>query len=214
MYTVFRASGVDIETPFLLNTDSDGPLQLVNDDGSIKKVEIERTLERAKQAQANIVLVVLSKQDVPTYNAVKRAGDVVVGISTVCVVDDFKKFSKPGNVQYHANVASKFNLKLGGSNQGLEPSKLGLIDEGKTMVVGLDVTHPSPGSTDTAPSVAAIVASTDKYLAQFPAELSVQERRREMISDVGRLLKGRLTLWQRHNRNQLPENILVYRDGV
>jgi len=35
-----------------------------------------------------------------------------------------------------------------------------------------------------------------------------------MITDVGNLLKSRLTLWQKHNNRQLPENILVYRDGV
>lgn len=51
------------------------------------------------------------------------------------------------------------------------------------------------------------------YLSQFPAQLSIQERRKEMITDVGNMLKSRLTLWQKHNK-QLPENILVYRDGV
>lgn len=191
----------------------------------VDKGAIENMIARCKSSKADIILVVLGKQEVPTYNAVKRAGDVLHGISTVCVIGD--KFAKSmGQYQYFANVALKFNLKLGGDNQRLEPKKLGVIGEGKTMVVGLgecflvclcmvyklittDVTHPSPGSADTAPSVAGIVASIDKYLSQFPAQLSIQERRKEMITDVGDLLKSRLSLWRKHNNQQLPENILV-----
>jgi len=59
-----------------------------------------------------------------------------------------------------------------------------------------------------------IVASTDKYLSQFPAALSVQTGRQEMIDDIGILLKSRLELWKKKNNQALPENILVYRDGV
>jgi hypothetical protein len=82
------------------------------------------------------------------------------------------------------------------------------------MVVGIDVTHPSPGSLSSAPSVAAIVASTDGSLSQFPCDLRVQEGRREVVTDLGAMLKWRLDLWRARNRNSLPENILVYRDGV
>jgi hypothetical protein len=66
-------------------------------------------------------------------------------------------------------------------------SKLGIITEGKTMVVGIDVTHPSHGPLSSTPSVAAVVASTDKNLSQFPCELSIQEGRKEMITDLGAL---------------------------
>jgi hypothetical protein len=41
---------------------------------------------------------------------------------------------------------------------------LGIIDQNKTMVVGIDVTHPSPGSASNAPSVSAMVASVDKNI--------------------------------------------------
>lgn len=49
------------------------------------------------------------------------------------------------------------------------------------MMVGIDVTHPSPGSTSGAPSVAAMVASVNKRLGQWPVILSIQkEARAEM----------------------------------
>jgi eukaryotic translation initiation factor 2C len=81
------------------------------------------------------------------------------------------------------------------------------------MVIGLDVTHPSPGSSDTAPSVAALVSSVDKYMAQFPAQIRVQAARQERIDSLGILLKSALDRWKLHNK-QYPENILVCRDGV
>jgi eukaryotic translation initiation factor 2C len=92
-----------------------------------------------------LVLVIVPESVMtPVYNRVKYICDVKEGILNVCVLDS--KFSK-ANPQYLANVGLKFNLKLGGRNHALDPSKLGFIGEKKTMVVGIDVTHPSPGSS-------------------------------------------------------------------
>lgn len=89
------------------------------------------------------------------------------------------------------------------------------VQAGNTMLVGIDVTHPStdPGK-DSAPSVAAMVASIDRSLAQWPAVLSVQRRRQEMVSDLKEMLKSRLQMWSANNNGSYPRNIVVYRDGV
>lgn len=115
-----------------------------------------------------------------------------------------------------ANVALKFNLKLGGVNQKIDDAKLGIISEGKTMVIGIDVTHPSPGSAENAPSVAGMVGSIDRHLGQWPAELHVQSKaRKESVDSLTTMLKTRLHLWRTKGGNkQFPENILIYRDGV
>lgn len=82
------------------------------------------------------------------------------------------------------------------------------------MIVGIDVTHPSTDlNKGGAPSVAAMVASVDKYLAQWRAVLSVQKKRQEMVSDLTGMLKSLLGLWKAHN-GSYPRRILVYRDGV
>lgn len=179
--------------------------------------DVERDIDHAIGAFTSspkppmFILVILPATDSAIYNWVKYVCDVREGLPNVCVVAH--RFAKPNNTQYFANVALKINLKLGGRNQFLENAKLGILAEGKTMVVGIDVTHPSPGSSSEAPSVAGIVASVDKNLAQWPAALKIQTSRQEMVADLDNMLKSRLNLWMKHN-GSYPANILVYRDGV
>ena len=174
----------------------------------------DQSLEDAlKAVKEQLCLVILPAKDTVLYNRVKSIADTKCGIHTVCVVGK-KVATQRGQDKYMANVALKFNLKLGGVNQKIDDAKLGIIAEGRTMVVGIDVTHPSPGSAKTAPSVAGMVASVDRYLAQWPAVLRVQkEARQENVDDLNSMLKTRLNLWATRNK-QLPENILIYRDGV
>ena len=167
--------------------------------------------ELMRRTKPMLIFGILYSSDAYIYNSVKLTCDVRHGVRNVNVMAD--RF-KGGNDQYFANVGLKFNLKLGGANQSLRPSELGIISEGKTMLVGIDVTHPSPGSSSTAPSVAGIVASVDANLAQWPAEIRIHERRSEMVPALDEMLKSRLAVWARANKNTYPENIIVYRDGV
>lgn len=163
------------------------------------------------QRRPTLILVIVPEGKMTAvYNRVKSACDIKEGILNVCVLDS--KFSR-ANDQYFANVGLKFNLKLGGRNHSLDPLKIGILREKKTMVVGIDVTHPSPGSSSNAPSVAGIVASVDEWLGQWPADLRIQPARQEMVDGLDTLFKSRLRLWEKRN-GSLPENILVYRDGI
>lgn len=170
-------------------------------------------------AKLDLLLVILPGRDksdnTELYSYVKTLGDTKYGIHTICVVGS-KFTGGRGEDQYFANVALKFNLKLGGNNQMVEPSRLSFINEDKTMVVGIDVTHPSPGSSSHAPSVAGLVACPDKHLSQWPGVLSIQtEARQEMVSDLTPMMKTALGNWIKLGKHTaLPENILIYRDGV
>lgn len=127
-----------------------------------------------------------------------------------------KLLESNGRPQYFGNVALKFNLKGGGENQTVEPSRLHFISRGDTMIVGIDVTHPGPSSSSRAPSVAAMVASINSNQAQYLATPYVQmKRRQERVDGLKDMLKRHLNLWISEGRNQMfPQNILVYRDGV
>jgi eukaryotic translation initiation factor 2C len=76
----------------------------------------------------------------------------------------------------------------------VEGKNLGIIDQYKTMVVGIDVTHPSPGSSSHAPSVPAMVASVDRFLGQWPATLRIQRARQEEVEDLTEMLKSQLDI--------------------
>ena len=69
------------------------------------------------------LLVVLPKKHTPLYNKVKHYGDVRYGNHTTCVVGSYNKFFR-GDPKYLANVAHKFNLKLGGTKHALEEAQL------------------------------------------------------------------------------------------
>ena len=169
-----------------------------------------RQMHQRHTTRPDILLVVLPEKNTVLYNRIKKLCDQTVGIHTVCVVES--GFRRQKNHTYHANVALKFNLKLGGTNHTLKDFDMGIISKNRTMIVGIDVVHPSPGSGKA--SVASMVASIDKNLAQWPVDLRVQVREgQEMLDKIDIMLLSRLALW-RKKHNVYPENILVYRDGV
>jgi len=174
--------------------------------------KINDTVSRAVVNNLEFLIVILPERDnTQLYNQVKIACDVRHGLLNLCVQDT--KFAKC-NVDTFANISLKVNLKLGGRNHSVQPTRLPIVSEGKTMLVGLDVTHPSPGSKSDAPSVAAIVASVDQHLGQWPAAIGLLRSRQEMISQpMQSMFESRLDLWRRRN-GRFPENIIVYRDGV
>ena len=54
----------------------------------------------------------------------------------------------------------------------------------KTMMVGIDVTHPGPGSREGTPSIAAVVSSVDDSFVQFPASMRIQQSKKEVVINV------------------------------
>jgi eukaryotic translation initiation factor 2C len=156
---------------------------------------IRETLMTLK-SKPTLVLVMLSNGDKNIYEGLKHLCDVYLGVATVCVhVAKIRK--EKGQPQYFANVALKVNVKLGGVNHKLDENTGRWLSSTPTMVVGMDVTHPGPGSVrgtrecylrivslDThsfnKASIAAVVASVDNQFAQYPASLEIQESRKEV----------------------------------
>ncbi|KAJ7151373.1 argonaute-like protein [Mycena crocata] len=158
------------------------------------------------------VLVILSNGDKHIYAGIKHLADSYLDVATVCVHSG-KIRKEKGQLQYFANVALKVNMKMGGINHGLDPASMRWLDAKPTMLVGIDVTHPGPGSVKGTPSIAAVVASVDKYFAQYPCSMQIQETKKEMVTNLERMMVERLKLFLATSKT-LPQHILVFRDGV
>ncbi|KAK6074570.1 iron-sulfur cluster transporter ATM1 [Seiridium cupressi] len=202
---------------------------LISDDTmDLKKIN---TIVREQHTKKNIqefCIVVLpdgSKRVNDVYEQMKRLGDVELGFHTVCVHEStlLKR-----NSSTFANIGLKINLKAGGINHYLS-EEIELIKESKTMVVSYDVVHPpnmprkrkqakknAAQDENMPPSLIGMVASVDKYLAQWPATSWPQTGRVEILEDAAALqdaIESRLKIWYEKNKD-LPENIIIYRDGV
>ena len=146
---------------------------------------IQNTMMQARPKPA-MFLVILSSDDAAIYEGLKHLCDVFLGVATVCVQAE-KIRKEKGQLQYFANVALKVNAKMGGVNHRLDDQNSTWIRKEPTMLVGMDVTHPKGGQAVLGtPSIAAVVASIDMHLGQFPASLRIQESKKE-VSSVSRL---------------------------
>jgi len=197
-----------------------------SDPGRRRALETIRTTIRDNlnpQQKPSFVLVLLSGEDKFIYPGLKRLCDMQMGLHTVHMLLSPKKARVPDpgkQDQYFSNVALKVNAKLGGINHLLADDKTQRwLTSKKTMLVGVDVTHPSPTSFKGTPSIVAVVASVDDRFAQYPASLGLQRNRNvnkdaeEMVQDLTQMMVERLQSYEKKMR-QLPERIIVFRDGV
>ncbi|KAF2744721.1 Piwi-domain-containing protein [Sporormia fimetaria CBS 119925] len=191
------------------------PRQVVTAAGGTAKIKehLPGFLKKCYQAKPRFLLVIVPGDVAPLYDAVKTVCDLEIGIHSVCsVVNKFTKETQ-GQSQYFGNIALKFNQKLGGINHVLQEADLKPLDS-KTIVFGIDVTHPSPGSSESSPSIAGVVASVDANFSQYPASIRTQTGREEMVQNLDHMIVERMRLWMKRNQGQLPTRVIVYRDGV
>ena len=120
------------------------------------------------------------------------------------------------NLNFQLSVFLKINAKLHGiNNQVKTKTENGIMSE-PTLILGADVTHPSPGSNG--PSIAALVGSMNREASKYQCEIQVQTHRQEMIGSMNnkyledmtsKILKGFFK-----ETAQKPRHIIYYRDGV
>ena len=140
---------------------------------------IEEAIKRL--GAPDMIVFLLSNRDDFIYPGIKTLCDTKLGVHSVCMQIDNVRDQKKQD-QYFSNVALKVNTKMGGVNHTVDDRALGWLKTTPTMVVGMDVTHPSPHSIPGTPSVAAVVANVDDTFAQFPVSLRVQKGREEVSS--------------------------------
>ncbi|CAF1775237.1 unnamed protein product [Brassica napus] len=136
------------------------------------------------------------------------------------------------NDQYLTNVLLKINAKLGGLNSLLAMERspramMPLVTQVYTFIVGMDVSHGSPGQSDI-PSVAAVVGSREwPLISKYRACVRTQSRKVEMIDNLFKPVtdeNGKPVdegiFWEllfdfyTSSGNRRPEHNIIFRDGV
>ncbi|KAJ3089546.1 eukaryotic translation initiation factor 2C, 2 [Quaeritorhiza haematococci] len=145
-----------------------------------------------------LILCVLPNTGIPLYSEIKRVSDTVVGIPTQCV--QFRHVSTAKR-QYCSNVVLKMNVKMGGINTFVHFNELTAMQAEPTIVIGADVTHPSP-TEGRKPSVASLVGSLDRSASKYVATVKVK-RKEEIVNE-----------YYAANNQLKPARIIYYRDGV
>ena len=109
----------------------------------------------------------------------------------------------------------KFNLKLGGENHEVNGATLADSPLKNTMVMGIDVSHPSNTRLKEPRSIAGVVANTAAgKFGQWPCSLRTQSGGVEIVQWLEEMVTERLNAWSSKTPGKWPDRILVYRDGV
>ncbi|KAK7440207.1 hypothetical protein VKT23_017149 [Stygiomarasmius scandens] len=181
------------------------------------QAEIGKILDRRKnEVNATLIIAILPENAQDLYNDVKRFGDIESGVVTQCVRWSPKVWRTDARRmnQYHNNLILKINAKLGGINYTPKTRMMNVVSEMPTMIIGADVSHPSPGSST--PSIASLVASFDPQASRYAAFLRPQHSRLEIINDIQALMHQALNAFTgpKFSRNPPPRRVIIFRDGV
>ncbi|CAH1181008.1 unnamed protein product [Phyllotreta striolata] len=169
--------------------------------------QIKSNLQKVKDYRYNVIFVVVPNSG-PHYSYVKTAAEIKVGFLTQCL--KAKTLFKM-NPQTATNIWLKVNAKLNGTNHFLLTRPL--IMNRPTMIMGADVTHPSPDSTGV-PSVVAVTASHDPKAFKYNICWRLQQPKVEIISDLTNITVEHLMYFFKQNNGLKPERIIFFRDGV
>jgi eukaryotic translation initiation factor 2C len=174
---------------------------------SNQKAALERCFQQNKSLQLLLVVLPNNKD---SYFWVKQSAELTVGCLTQCVkCDTLFKLSET-TVR---NILLKINTKSNGLNHVVHDLKL--VTDETCMVMGADVTHPSPQAT-AIPSVVAVTASEDLTATKYNISVDLQVPRQtmsEMIQNLETITVDKLRTFIARN-NTPPARIYFFRDGV
>lgn len=212
-----RSKGMDIERPYALIEES----QQMRKAGPLARVDaMFEKLQEKLPDQPEFILCVLPERKVSNlYGPWKMRSLCCFGLVTQCVCP--VKITE----RYLTNVLLKINSKLGGINSLLaieEPCFVPHVKDIPTMIVGMDVSHGSPGCS--VPSIAAVVGSVSwPLISRYKAAVRAQSPRAEMIESLFKLqesgedtgiMRELLKDFYVTSEGKKPKQIIVFRDGV
>ncbi|KAK2389084.1 protein argonaute [Trifolium repens] len=212
------SKGINIERPYTL-IEEEAQMRKSNPVARGEKMFDLLTSKLTRDPKL-ILCVLPERKNCDIYGPWKRKCLSEVGVVTQCI--------SPLKItdQYLTNVHLKINSKLGGINSLLaieHSGHLPLIKDTPTMILGMDVSHGSPGRSDI-PSIAAVVGSRCwPLISRYRASVRSQSPKVEMIdalfkpldngNDDGIIRELLLDFYSSSNGHR-PAQIILFRDGV
>ncbi|XP_059282299.1 protein argonaute 16-like [Lycium ferocissimum] len=213
-----RSKGIHFERPHTL-IEEDPQYRRA---GAVVRVEqmFEEIIARLPGPPDFLLCVLPERKNSEIYGPWKKKSLTELGIVTQCI-SPLKI-----NDQYLTNVLLKINAKLGGTNSLLameHTSHLPLIKDTPTMILGMDVSHGSPGQSDF-PSIAAVVGSLYwPLISKYRAVVRSQSPKLEIVESLYKplpngddegIMRELLLDFYRTSNGHKPAQIIVFRDGV
>ncbi|BFG20706.1 hypothetical protein CerSpe_069880 [Prunus speciosa] len=185
-------------------------------------VRVEKMFDAilSKEEPQLLLCILPERKNSDIYGPWKRKNLSEHGIVTQCIAPTKL------NDQYITNVLLKINAKLGGMNSLLtvehSPS-IHLVSKCPTLILGMDVSHGSPGRSDV-PSIAAVVSSRNwPSISHYRAAVRTQSPRVEMIASLFKpvsdkddegIIRELLKDFYASSKRRKPDQIIIFRDGV
>src|SRR5699024_2010752 len=138
---------------------------------------------------------------------VKHYFDQVCGVISQCFKADHLGHIPRG---YFDNFLLKVNGKIGGKNNVIEAANFRMLMPAlaqPTMIVGVDVNHPSE-TEKVLSSVSAAVGSYDIEFSKYSASIRVQKKERdEMVKQLDEMILELLQEFAKENKRRYPTNM-------
>ena len=195
-----------------------GSMRDAEDNASMMEEKLKQAVKHFKDEgkKLEMILFIFPFKAGFLYDKIKQLCDMKYNIVTQCCLKNTLYKMDKLNLQVIGNICLKINSKLGGINHILGAKSRPPMLKRPVMVMGADVSHPSPESRGMKPSIAAIVGSVEPKAANYEVEVRIQDGRQneEMIHDMKQVTKNLLIKFHAANKGRKPEKIIMYRDGV
>ncbi|KAL0875862.1 hypothetical protein Bca101_025567 [Brassica carinata] len=216
--------GINVEPPYEYVFQENA--QFRNAPAHIRVEKMFEQIQSKLPGKPKFLLCILAeRKNSHVYGPWKKKNLSELGIVTQCIAPTARI-----NDQYLTNVLLKINAKLGGLNSllAMERSQaMPAVTQVPTIIVGMDVSHGSPGQSDI-PSVAAVVSSRQwPLISKYRACVRTQSRKVEMIDNLFKLVPDKeeklvdegifrelLVDFYASSQKRKPDHIIIFRDGV